>query len=475
MRMNPFIISSVAALALAACQAVPVADDISTSVDKGASALSPAGLMIDVHEGAFADIQRFTTPGGASVWLVSEPGIPIIAVDMAWKGGDVQDPEGLEGLTDAMVYHMNEGAGDIDSLGFQTRMEELNMSFGCSGGAEWTSCSVNMLSENSGEVMDLVSLAFADPRFDEVPFERFRREAEVGLKTREASAGYLGWRAEADALYPDHPYARETSAESIAALTPEGAKAHMRKLMVKDRILVTVVGDVTPDEIAPMIDQVMAGLPDTSEIVETPEITLLPATSMQSPIVVALPQPQSNVKFIGPALRKDDPDFFPAYVLNYKFGGGGFDSRLMQSLRVEQGLTYGVYSGVSGGKIMQSWTAAGQTKNETAGAFIDGIKQEMEKIAATGLTEEELDAAKAYLIGSYPLGFDSNAKIASQLMSIRKDDLRDITYFDTRNDRFNAVTLEDVNRVAKEYLQPERFSVIVVGEPEGVSTSGDAE
>ncbi len=472
--MKRIFLTGVAALALAACETFPMAGD-GDVVEAVAPIVADDGLAVDVHEGAFADIQRFTTPGGASVWLVSEPGIPIVAVDMAWKGGRVQDPEGLEGLSSAVVYQMNEGAGDLDSLGFQTRMEELNMSFGCSAGNEWTSCSVNMLSENADDVMDLVATAFEAPRFDEGPFERFRREAEVGLKTRETSAGYLRGRAQAAALYLDHPYARQRSEESVAALTSELAKAHMRKLMVKDRVLVTVVGDTTPADIAPMIDQVMAGLPETSEIIETPEITIPTVAVSETPIVVSLPQPQSSVSLVGPALRKDDPDFFPAYLLNYKFGGGGFDSRLMQSLRVEQGLTYGVYSGVSGGKIMQSWTAGGQTKNETAGTFIEGIKLEMEKIAESGLTQEELDAAKAYLIGSYPLGFDSNAKIASQMMSIRKDELRDITYFDTRNERFNAVTLEQVNRVAKEYLQPERFSVFVVGEPEGLSSAGDAE
>lgn len=474
MRMKRIFLTGVAALALAACETFPMAGD-GDVVEAVAPIVADDGLAVDVHEGAFADIQRFTTPGGASVWLVSEPGIPIVAVDMAWKGGRVQDPEGLEGLSSAVVYQMNEGAGDLDSLGFQTRMEELNMSFGCSVTSQWTNCSVNMLSENAGKVMDVVATAFEDPLFDEGPFERFRREAEVGLKTRETSVRYLSGRAQIEAFYPDHPYARQRTADSVAALTPELAKTQMRKLMVKDRMMVTVVGDITPAEIAPMIDQIMASLPETSEIVDVSDITLPAETLAESPIVVSLPQPQSNVSVIGPALRRDHPDFFPAYVLNYKFGGGGFDSRLMQSLRVEQGLTYGVYSGVSGDKTMQSWTAGGQTKNETAGTFVEGIMLEMEKIAESGLTQEELDAAKAYLIGSYPLGFDSNAKIASQMMSIRKDELRDITYFDTRNERFNAVTLEQVNRVAKEYLQPERFSVFVVGEPEGLSSAGDAE
>lgn len=429
-------------------------------------------LDVTVHSGDFAEIQQFTTPGGVSVWLVTEPSIPILSLDMAWEGGDAADPDGLEGLAEAVSYLMNEGAGDLDSLAFQTRMEELNMSFGCSTSNDWTSCSASMLTDNVGEAMDLVALAFEDPRFDEGPFERFRREQEVSLNTRETSAGYLAWRARAQALYPDHPYAREKSAESIAALTPELAKAHMRKLMVKDRLLVTAVGAVTPEELAPMVDAIAAHLPETSDIPETPDIEFTADMGFGT-VVVDLPQPQSLVQFIAPGVKRKDPDFFPAYVLNYTFGGGGFESRIMQTLRVEQGLTYGVYSTLDFGDHFQAWTGSGQTKNESAGDFIAGLKAEMRKIATDGVTAEELADAKAYLTGAYPLAFDSNAKIAGQMMNVRQDELG-VDYFDRRNAMVEAVTLEQVNALAAEYLDPDRFSFIVVGQPQGLDVEDAA-
>lgn len=431
------------------------------------AAPEPAPLEVTVHSGDFAEIQQFTTPGGASVWLVSEPSIPILSLQMAWKGGEAADPDGLEGLGDAVGYNMNEGAGDLDSLAFQTRMEELNMSFGCEVSGDWTSCSASMLTDNDEDAMSLIATAFADPRFDEGPFERFRREQQVGLKTRETSPGFLAWRAQSQALYPDHPYARMKTEESVAALTPELAKEQMRKLMVKDRLLVTAVGAVTPEELAPMIDEVIAGLPETSELPETADI-VLPELEPADPIVVDLPQPQTLVQFTGPAMKRDDPDFFTAYVLNYTYGGGGFESRLMQTLRVEQGLTYGIYTGINAGEHIQTWSGSGQTKNESAGDFIKGIKIEMQDFVDNGVTEEELADAKAYLTGSYPLGFDSNAKIAGQMMGVRQDELG-IGYFDSRNDMVRAVTLEDVDRVAREYLDPSSYLFIAVGEPEGIT------
>ena len=127
----------------------------------------------------------------------STPSIPIVAVQMAWKAGSASDPAGAEGLSELVTYNMNEGAGDLDSLGFQTAMEDLNMSFACSADAEWTSCSVSSLTDNAPAAMALVATAFAAPRFDQGPFERFLREEEVGLQTRETNPNYLAWRATA--------------------------------------------------------------------------------------------------------------------------------------------------------------------------------------------------------------------------------------------------------------------------------------
>ena len=451
-----------AAFILAACATAPPA-----ALDAEPATPAAPALAVNAYDGDFVDIQEFTTPGGVSVWLVTEPSIPIVSVQMAWRGGSVADPEGLEGLGQAVVYGMNEGAGDMESLAFQTAMEDLNMSFGCSNGSEWTSCSATMLSDNAAASMALVASALTEPRFDQGPFERFVREQEVTLRTRETSAGYLAWRAQSQALYPDHPFAREVTAESLAALTPDLARQHKDVLMTQDRLLVTAVGAITPEELAPLIDAAISGLPETSDVPAVTPIKL-PEVAAADPVVVPLPQPQSLVRFIGPGMDRADPDFFPAFVLNYTFGGGGFESRMMKTLRVEKGLTYGVSSSIDPNPSFTVWSGGGQTKNESAGEFITGIREEMQKFIEGGVTEAELSDAKAYLIGSYPLGFDSNAKIAGNIMSVRQDELG-IDYFDRRNALIEAVTLEDVNRAAAKYLAPERYSFFVVGEPEGLT------
>jgi zinc protease len=459
MRLSWLIGGAVAALGLAAC-----APGDTTADTTGGEDSTPA-LDVQVHDGEFATIQQFVTPGGVSVWLVEEPSIPILSLRMAWTAGETNDPVGVEGLTNAMVYHMNEGAGELDAQGFFKGMEELNMSFSCGASNESTFCNASMLTDNADDSFEMIALALAEPRFDDGPFERFLREQEVGLKTRETNPQYLASRARAAALYPDHAYARETSAESIAAITQDAMRAQKDLLMVKEGMLVTAVGAMSPEELAPLIDQAVAGLPESSETAETSDVVL--GAPKAEPVIVDLPQPQSLVTFAAPAMKREDPDFYTAVVLNYTFGGGGFESRLMKDLRVEKGLTYGVYTQVSSQDKIQLWSGGGQTKNESAGEFIAGVKANMETMVADGMTEEELANAKAYLTGSYPLGFDSNAKIAARMMGVRLDELP-VDFFDKRNAMVEAVTLEDVNRVAAEYLSPDNFTFVVVGQPEGL-------
>lgn len=472
--MKTLLFSGGAALALvvSACtsiaggDAAPAAPVVIETVNLVADAPdAPAALAVTVHDGEFATIQQFVTPGGVSVWLVEEPSIPILSLRMAWQAGRTNDPDGMEGLTGAMVYHMNEGAGDLDAQAYFKRMEELNMSFSCGTSNESTYCNASMLTDNASESFDMIALAFAAPRFDDGPFERYQREQEVSLQTRETNAQYLAGRARIEALYPDHPYARNTSAESLAAITQEAMRAQKDLLMVRDGMLVTAVGAISPEALAPLIDQAVSGLPEASETVAPENVSLAPAAD--AAIIVELPQPQSLVTFAAPAMTREHPDFYTAVVLNYTFGGGGFESRLMKDLRVEKGLTYGVYTSVSAGDKLQLWRGGGQTKNESAGEFIAAVKANMTKMVEDGMTEQELADAKSYLTGSYPLGFDSNAKIAGNMMGVRLDGLP-VDFFDKRNAMVEAVTLDDVNRVAREYLSPDKFTFVVVGEPEGL-------
>jgi zinc protease len=187
--------------------------------------------------------------------------------------------------------------------------------------------------------------------------------------------------------------------------------------------------------------------------------------------IVPMPNPQSVVQFGFEGIKRNDPDFIPAYILNYVVGGGGFASKLMQEVREKRGLAYSVYTYLY--PLEHAGILAGgvATENKAVGQSLDLIKAELEHVAEQGLTDSELRSAKDFLIGSFALRFDTSGKIAAQLLAIQLDNLG-IDYIDRRNGEIEAITAADIKRVAKRLMEPKNLIVTVAGEPEGIHNAG---
>ncbi|MEL6873805.1 MAG: insulinase family protein, partial [Pseudomonadota bacterium] len=163
----------------------------------------------------------------------------------------------------------------------------------------------------------------------------------------------------------------------------------------------------------------------------------------------------------------DDDDFIPAFVMNHILGGGGFASRLMEEVREKRGLAYSVYSYLQPYDHAAIFAGGVATQNEKIKESLDVIRGELKRMAEEGPSEEELKNSKSYLTGSYALRFDTNSKIAQQLLGIQLDNLP-ISYVDERNKLVEAVTIEDVKRVAKRIIDVDQMIVTIVGQPQGV-------
>lgn len=424
------------------------------SAPQPAAGNPPAAAML-------VDVEVVTSPGGITAWLVHEPYVPIIAMEMAWKGGSALEPPGRDGAGWVLAYMMNEGAGDLDTTAYGARMEDLNMEFACGVWADWTQCSFSTLRETADESFDMMRLAFAEPRLDAEPLERARRELTVNVQRDETNPRAVAAKAMNQALVPGHPYARSATPESIARVSKADVQRLMRLLMTRDRLMVVVVGDITAEELKPRLDEVFGALPATSLLPSIPDAVPRPAP--EEPIIRLLPQPQTLVMFSGPGVRRDDPDFFAAYLLNYILGGG-FSSRLTEDLREKRGLTYGVATGLSIQPHLWRWTGSVSTMNDKADEVVARVRENIGRLGTEGPTEQELADAKAYITGAFPLAFDSNAKIARNLLGFRQDNLP-ADYVRRRNAYFEAVTLEDVRRVAARYMRPENFTFVMVGQP----------
>jgi zinc protease len=411
------------------------------------------------------EIQGLKSPGGAVFWLVEEPSIPIVALEISFAGGARLDPEGRAGLANLMAGLIEEGAGDLDAVGFSKARDELSARFGFSAGRDTMDVSARMLVETLEPSVALLATALAVPRFDPEPVARVRAQiisviAESGTEPDKVAAE--AWYADA---FPDHPYGRPTAgtAESVSAIDRDDLIAARARLLTRANARIAVVGAIGGEQAGRMVDTVLAGLEQGTPLVsertgDTPPPGLR---------VIELAVPQSAAVFGHAGLARDDPDFIPAYVMNYVLGGGGFASRLMEEVREKRGLAYGVYSYLSVRDETALYLGGVQTANERMAESLEVIKTEWARMAAEGITAEELDRARRYLTGAFPLRFDSNAKIANYLVFMQEETLG-IDYLERRNGLIEAVTLNDVKRVAARLLKPEALSIVVVGMPEGL-------
>jgi len=252
----------------------------------------------------------------------------------------------------------------------------------------------------------------------------------------------------------------------VASLTREDIVAAHKASIARDRLYVSAVGDITRDELASLLDGLLLDLPAEGAPLPKPADINLPGGIQ----VVEFDTPQAVATFGQPGIDRDDPDFFAAFVLNHILGGGSFESRLMHEVREKRGLTYGIYSYLMDRDGAKLWMGGVASANDRIAETIDVIRAEWDRMRETGVTAEELQNAKTFLTGAYPLRFDGNAPIARIAVNMQMQGLS-TDYIANRNDMVNAVTLEDVNRVAQDLLDPSRLTFVVVGQPVGVTSS----
>lgn len=411
------------------------------------------------------DVQTIQSPKGITAWLVEEPEIPFVALEIRFRGGTSLDPAGQEGATNLMVGLLEEGAADMDARAFAQRTEELAASFSYDAGRDAVAISARFLSENADEAIDLLRESLINPTFPEDAIDRVRKQVEAAIKSAAKTPNKIARRAFYEAAFAGHPYARPSDGtqESIAALTRADIQAVHQGVLSRDHLYVSAVGDVSAADLGAMLDRLFEGLPEQGFALPKEAAYQLPP----GVYVTEFPTPQSVALFGHEGIKRDDPDFFAAYVMNQILGAGGFESRLMDEVREKRGLTYGIYSYLMGLDHAAIYAGSVASANDRIVETIDVVRAEWAKMAENGVTQAELTRAKTYLTGAYPLRFDGNGPIANILVGMQMDGLSP-EYIKTRNDRINAVSLADVKRVAARILHPEALHFTVVGQPEGL-------
>jgi zinc protease len=409
------------------------------------------------------NIQTVKSAAGIEAWLVQDRAVPMLALRFAFDGGSSQDPAGKDGAANFVAQILDQGAGDLTAIAFQERSRDLAARLGFGAGKDVFSGSFATLSENRDEAVQLLKQALTKPRFDADAVERTRQRLLVAIARSAREPNHVANREWDAVAFAGHAYARpvQGTAASVGKITADDLETYRKRVLSRETLKVVAVGDITPEALGELLDEVFGELParaDLNPIAQTQPI------SGGRLAVIEMDLPQSVVAFGMGAIPQCDPDYMAAFVLNHILGGGGFSSRLMEEVRVKQGLAYGVSSQIAPGRYASVWRGGVATRNEMVGQSLDIIRREMQTMADGEISQRDLDNAKSYLIGSYPLRFDANGKIASQLLELRIEGFGP-EYVDHRNGLVTWVTLDDLKRVAARLFHPENLIVTVVGKP----------
>jgi len=429
----------------------------------GATLLSASAWVADAQA---MQIQPVTGASGVEAWLVEDHSVPVVTIRFAFAGGAALDPVGKGGAASMVASLLDEGAGPYDSLAFHRRIDDLAGQLRFSAAQDEFDGSLRSLKQNLSDSADLLRLALAEPRFAPEDIERIRGETLAGLARQAKNPRSLSGRLWMHDAFEKHPYGSSVdgSEESVGAITRDDLAAFAGARFHRSGLLVGIVGDIDKTEAAALIDRVFGDLPKGADETEIAETKPLDDGAL---VVSRAAVPQSVVTFGQAGPKRDDPAWYAAYVLNEILGGGGFRGRLMKEIREKRGLAYGVptqlvpyrHAGLIVGNVA--------TENGRVAESIALVREEWRHMREEGPTAVELENAKTYLTGSFPLGLDSTQHIAGVLVQMQQDKLG-IDYLDRRASLIGGVTLDEARSVAKKLFDPGALSFAVVGDPADV-------
>jgi zinc protease len=396
-------------------------------------------------------IERVTSPADIEAWLVEDHTLPIVTLRFAFPGGAALDPAGKGGLAAMAASLLDEGAGPYDTAAFKTRLEDLVIDMRFEASRDDLGGSLRTLK---------VNLA---PAVEPSAIERVRGEIVASLSQQAQNPRSLSSRLWMRDAFEDHPYAENVNGtvQSVGAIDRDDLRGVATQRLHRAGLVIGAVGDVTPGELAALTEQVFGGLPAGTGDVGVAETR---PSENGGLLITRRPVPQSAVTFgqVGP--KRDDPDWYAARLVNDILGGGGFRGRLMNEIREKRGLAYGVSTELVSFRHAGLILGNVATENARVSQSIALIRDEWRRMRDEGPTGAELDNAKTYLIGSFPLTLDTSERVASLLVEMQLEKLG-IDYLDRRAALFDAVTLDQARRVASRLLDPDRLSFVVVGDP----------
>jgi zinc protease len=408
-------------------------------------------------------VRTVMSPRGIPAWLIEDRSVPVVALSFAFAGGAALDPPGQEGRADLAASLLTQGAGPYDTAAFSSLLRDRAVSLSFSADRDSLSGTLRVLEDERDFGAEMLALVLAEPRFDGEAVARVKAQKTLALRRKAEQPRTLAARRWWEESVPGHPFARPSGGteEGIAPLGRDDLRAAMAAQLRRGSLVAAAAGAIDEAGLGALLDRAFADAVPDGEAAPVPP---LPSPRAFGLAVIERDAPQAAALFGHGAIPPEDPDWEAAQVVNWVLGGGGFSSRLMTEIREKRGLTYGIGTSLVPFRGAALLLGSVATENPRFRETLALLRAEWARMATDGPTEDEVAAGKAFLSGSFPLGFTSTPQIAGTLVALQQLG-RGPEWLAGRLARLAAVTVEDARRTARRLFDAEALSVAVAGRP----------
>lgn len=420
-------------------------------------------FFMSVAVASIPKVEEVESKGGYKLWMIEDNYLPIVSIKLVFKNsGTAYDTEGKKGLAHMVTGLLDEGAGGISSFDYRKKLESLATTISFDVDEDNFYVNVKTLKDNLEETLKLLNLTLTKPNLKPEIIERIRNQILVIIQKKQESPQYVASKKFKEAVLGSHPYSRTKYGvpKAVRSITREDIVAYVNDNFSKENIIISVVGDVKKSKIRKLLDNNLKLKDERKDVISLPPVKV---KNEEQYIKISKSIPQSVVYFGSEGIKRSDEDFYPAYIMNHILGGGGFESRLMDTVREKNGLAYSVYSYLSTYNKAGLFVGYVGTDVKKVDKSIKLIKKELKKLYKDGVTEKELNDAKDYLVNSYPLKMTKNENLAAYLSVMQSENLG-IDFLEKRNDYVRSVTAQQIKAAAKDLLDVGKMTFVVVGD-----------
>ncbi|HEY5648057.1 MAG TPA: pitrilysin family protein [Nitrospiria bacterium] len=437
--------------------------------------LALAGILIFLlgpADTAGAETPRRTVMGNGIILLVQEaPSIPMVTVQVIVRAGSRRDFPGKAGLANLTAALLDEGTRTRTSGQIADALDFMGARFSVRAGSDYAEISLQVLEKDLEAGLEILSEMMILPAFPETELDRIRKEVKGGLIAEEDQPGTVAEKEFNRIIFGSHPYHLpvEGTVETIDAISQADIKTFHDRFYRPNNTILAMVGDISNKKAEKIVRRFFRKWTPG----KVPEDPVPPIEDLKHPVTRLIDKDltQANIVLGHPGINRSNPDYYAVSVMNYILGGGGFSSRLMKNIRDERGLVYGIFSYFDALEDRGSFSVAFQTQNSQAQTAIDEIMRELRAIRSQPVTPVELEEAKAFLMGSFPLRFDTTSKIANFLAQVEFHGLG-LDYLERYPGLIQEVGINDIQRVAQKYIDPGRMGLVVVARQEEAKIGG---